>query len=259
MPKRPCSIALNTNEESILCGDKFGDVYALPLKDVPFKLNSSPNNLQSSDAHVAAVEKKFVPAANNLTIHTKTNRRALLNQQRAANKAPERKALAFTHQLLLGHVSLLTDLVYVTLTDLTEGGPSSKDYIITADRDEHIRVSRGPPQSHIIENYCLGHTSFVSKLCVPKWKQSILVSGGGDSFLLLWNWSVGQALQKIEIATLLDVKRPPNTTARTSSKESTSSHAAVHGDIAVSGLWAVETQSEDLTSSQGDIFVACEG
>ena len=258
MPKRPCSIALNTNEESILCGDKFGDVYALPLRDVPIDPNSSPSVIEASEARAAPIEKKFVPAANNLTIHTKTNQRALLNQQRAANKTAERKALAFTHQLLLGHVSLLTDLVYVTLTDFIESGPRNKDYIITADRDEHIRVSRGPPQSHVIESYCLGHRCFVSKLCIPKWEKSILISGGGDGFLLLWNWSAGLARQKVEIATLLDTHRPPSTTVPTASKKRAASPTS-HNDIAVSGLWAVETQSEDLVSSWGDIFVACEG
>ena len=259
MPKRPCSITLNTDEDSIMCGDKFGDVYVLPLREIPNEADSSSIVAQPMEGRTAPTEKKFVPAANNLTIHTQTNQRALLNQQNAANKRTEKKALSFTHQLLLGHVSLLTDLVYVALIELSESGSKRQDYIITADRDEHIRVSRGPPQSHIIESYCLGHTSFVSKLCVPKWKESILISGGGDSFLLLWDWAVGLALQKIEIATLLDVHRPPKNTVSTDAKTRISPYATSDNGIAISGLWAVETQSQDLSSSRGDILVACEG
>lgn len=57
-------------------------------------------------------------------------------------------ASGFEHKLLLGHVSMLTDIALVVL--------NGRNYIITADRDEHIRISRGIPQSHIIEGFCLG-------------------------------------------------------------------------------------------------------
>jgi len=49
-------------------------------------------------------------------------------------------------QLVLGHTSLLTSF---TLSE-------DERYIITADRDEHIRIS-WYPQSYCIEGYCLGH------------------------------------------------------------------------------------------------------
>lgn len=49
-------------------------------------------------------------------------------------------------ELILGHASLLTTFL------LTADG----QYIVTADRDEHIRVS-WYPQGYTIESYCLGH------------------------------------------------------------------------------------------------------
>lgn len=48
---------------------------------------------------------------------------------------------------IVGHVSMLTDM---TLSD-------DEKYIITADRDEHVRVSRYP-NGYNIESYCMGHT-----------------------------------------------------------------------------------------------------
>ncbi|KAL5512933.1 TRM82 [Sanghuangporus vaninii] len=90
--------------------------------------------------------------------------------------------------LLLGHVSLLTTFI------LSE----DEKYIITADRDEHIRVS-WYPEAYTIENYCLGHRKFVSALHRPSWDHSVLVSGGGDPHLKFWNWMEGKLLHEIPI------------------------------------------------------------
>ena len=49
-------------------------------------------------------------------------------------------------ELILGHASLLT---HCLLT------PDEK-FIVTADRDEHIRVS-WYPEGYVIESFCLGH------------------------------------------------------------------------------------------------------
>ncbi|THG97223.1 hypothetical protein EW026_g4740 [Hermanssonia centrifuga] len=79
--------------------------------------------------------------------------------------------------LILGHTSLLTSFVLT----------SDEQFVISADRDEHVRVSWFP-QGYVIERYCLGHEKFVSAIHVPSFAPSQLVTGGGDPVLKLWDW-----------------------------------------------------------------------
>ncbi|KAI0310719.1 WD40-repeat-containing domain protein, partial [Amylostereum chailletii] len=90
--------------------------------------------------------------------------------------------------LILGHTSLLTS-VLLTMDER---------YIVTSDRDEHIRVS-WYPQGYCIESYCLGHTKFVSAIHIPIFAPSLLLSGGGDSSLRKWDWLSGKPLGEIPI------------------------------------------------------------
>ncbi|KAL2853160.1 hypothetical protein BJX68DRAFT_265383 [Aspergillus pseudodeflectus] len=194
MPKRPCSITFMDNNE-ILLGDKFGDVYSMPL--IP---SAEPRVSKAAREH----QKRI--AATNLTVHTQRNLKSLeMQKQQAAKKAAAKADKApedgpsFQHQLLLGHVSLLTDVAFVSLPSPDPSSNRKRGYILSADRDEHIRVSRGPPQAHVIENYCLGHSSFISSLCIPQWAPEILISGGGDPYLLVWNWTAAHVLHKVPL------------------------------------------------------------
>ncbi|OTA64553.1 hypothetical protein K449DRAFT_392629 [Hypoxylon sp. EC38] len=156
------------------------------------KAAATPASTPSTPSSAPA-PSSFKPAANRFTVHSKRNLRALEEQERIlASRQPQearKEGPAFEHEVILGHVSMLTALVLATSSD-------SKPYIITADRDEHIRVSRGVPQAHVIETYCLGHKSFVNALCVAG---SLLVSGGGDNELYLWAWKSGHLQRKIDL------------------------------------------------------------
>jgi tRNA (guanine-N(7)-)-methyltransferase subunit TRM82 len=106
--------------------------------------------------------------------------------------------------LVLGHTSLLTTLLL---------SPDEK-YLLTADRDEHVRVSWFP-QAFIIEAFCLGHTKylptahfffriltqrrFVSAIHIPPSSPDHLISGGGDPELRVWEWRTGRALAKLPV------------------------------------------------------------
>lgn len=242
MPKRPCVIAITEDDATIISGDKFGDVYSLPL----LPLEDAANNLANGNPAVPTskpTKELLSPAANTLTVHSQRNLRALENQKRQAKKPSEKLQPEFERSLLLGHVSMLTDIVLASI-------PPRK-YIITSDRDEHIRVSRGIPQAHIIEGYCLGHSQFVSRLCVPAAFPNMLISGGGDCELFLWDWESGQLLSKVDMKchvdeVMLEFEAEPESNDLTETQQLTVS-AIVYSREAIS------KGSEDF------IVVTCEG
>ncbi|KAI1649834.1 uncharacterized protein F4817DRAFT_357229 [Daldinia loculata] len=194
MPKRPSSIAITPDGTTILSADKFGDVYSLPL--IPTATPPEATSAPSTPSSVPVSAPSFKPAANRLTVHSQRNLRALEEQERilaSRKREPAKDAPASKYEPILGHVSMLTALALALAT------ADGKPYIITADRDEHIRVSRGIPQAHIVENYCLGHEAFLSALCVPASRPEVLVSGGGDDELFVWNWKAAQLLGKTDL------------------------------------------------------------
>lgn len=266
MPKRPCAISLTPDENTILCADKFGDVYSLPLLELPS--TGSPANesglCRTSMKEDEPVKKHFTPAANTKTVHTLRNRKALRDQQAHTNLVPKSKSSNFMHRLLLGHVSMLTDLLCISVPDYTSNPHQPRTYIFTSDRDEHIRVSRGMPQAHMIEGFCLGHTEFVSKLCIPRWHEQILISGGGDDYLLTWNWFSRELLQQVDLKSHVDDFRTHFISASnrlgTNLMQDLSEGSENHlTSIAISGIWAVAGPGVNLGNPNGEVIVACEG
>ncbi|KAF8500517.1 WD40-repeat-containing domain protein [Gautieria morchelliformis] len=117
----------------------------------------------------------------------------------AQSSGPRPKESQASHEnphgsLVLGHASIITSF------RLSHDGR----YIITADRDEHIRVSRYP-NGYNIERYCLGHQLFISTICVPAFDPSSLISGGGDPSMKIWDWMSGDLKFHIPVA---DTVRP---------------------------------------------------
>ena len=264
MPKKPCAVALTPDDSTILCADKFGDVYSLPLAGQACEseaVSSADANGTSGMSNHKQKENPFAPSATSLTVHTKRNRDALRQQQKIKTPREEKKALSFEHKLLLGHVSLLTDVKCVNLMS-----PSQKprNYIITSDRDEHIRVSRGGPQAHVIDGYCLGHTEFITKLCVPPIYPHLLISGGGDDYLILWDWRTGKKLQQLDLKSLVSTVRDTHLRAGSSTSGSaeikdTGSQVDSALRICVSNIQALETQTEPDGHPRIEVIVTCEG
>jgi tRNA (guanine-N(7)-)-methyltransferase subunit TRM82 len=234
MPKRPCAVLVTPDNKTILCGDKFGDVYSLPL--FPSAVVDKVEESTQEDAG----SKKYVPSATTLTVHSGRNRRALENQMKQKDlQAKAREGPKFEYQLLLGHVSMLTDVQFAT----EEVDGKIRGYIITADRDEHIRISRGAPQAHIIEGFCLGHKDFISKICLLSGTE-LLISGGGDDWLGVWDWRAGSLKEKRDMRSALTTLFSSQTTS-----------FGAESPIAVSGLWAVPAGAEN---KEATVLVACE-
>ncbi|KAL1919406.1 uncharacterized protein VTP21DRAFT_2099 [Calcarisporiella thermophila] len=100
-------------------------------------------------------------------------------------------------ELLLGHVSMIINMIL----------SFDNKYVITCDRDEHIRVSLYP-RGYNIKSYCLGHTKVVISLVQLPWAPELIVSGGGDNTIRVWKYLVGQQAQELNILDILREKIP---------------------------------------------------
>uniref|UniRef100_A0A8C0L518 WD repeat domain 4 n=1 Tax=Canis lupus dingo TaxID=286419 RepID=A0A8C0L518_CANLU len=94
-------------------------------------------------------------------------------------------------QLELGHLSMLLDVAV---------SPDDR-YVLTADRDEKIRVSWAAAP-HSIESFCLGHTEFVSRIFVVPDHPELLLSSSGDCTLRLWEYRGGRELHCCHLTSL---------------------------------------------------------
>ncbi|KAI8979483.1 WD40-repeat-containing domain protein [Mycotypha africana] len=103
---------------------------------------------------------------------------------------------------IVGHVSMVTDMLLT---------PDEK-YVITSDRDEHIRVSRYP-NGYNIESFCLGHTDVVTRIEILPWNENILVSSGGDCTVRIWDYLKGTEISSIDLKQHILAYKPPTTDA----------------------------------------------
>jgi tRNA (guanine-N(7)-)-methyltransferase subunit TRM82 len=92
----------------------------------------------------------------------------------------------------------------------------------------------------------------VSKLCVPWWSPKKLISGGGDDFILMWDWLSGYMRQKIDIRSHVDA-------ARKVSLSICDATAQPPTNLAVSGLWAMDCPSSAGANTPRRLFVGVEG
>nr|XP_058920785.1 tRNA (guanine-N(7)-)-methyltransferase non-catalytic subunit WDR4 isoform X2 [Kogia breviceps] len=100
-------------------------------------------------------------------------------------------------KLELGHLSMLLDVAV---------SPDDR-YVLTADRDEKIRVSWAAAP-HNIESFCLGHTEFVSRIFVVPDHPELLLSSSGDRTLRLWQYRSGRELHCCHLPSLQEPTEP---------------------------------------------------
>ncbi|GMG25375.1 unnamed protein product [Ambrosiozyma monospora] len=104
---------------------------------------------------------------------------------------------------ILGHVSMLTCIDSVKDSE-------GKEYIVTSDRDEHLRITNYP-LTHIVKKWLFGHEEFISGFVLPHWLDNkVIVSAGGDPFLCNWKWeeydvqNSNNTLQKVDFSKLVE-------------------------------------------------------
>lgn len=254
----------------IICGDKFGDVYSLPLIHNPEDTKTPTpvpgiGSVQDGSPAVPDPERKAPRDTGIIT--TARNKRAAQKagemKSRNSIASLQAKELQFKHKLLLGHVSLLLDVILVTMqVELPDREKKWRTWILSADKDEHIRVSRYP-HSYMIEGFCLGHNSYVSKLLVPSFNPHILISGGGDDYLLRWDWKAKEVQQKLDlkkhVAKVLEIVKHN----KEKIKETSISGGAIDVDsgepeefqASVTGLW----EFKDEVHKRDQVLVSVEG
>lgn len=98
-------------------------------------------------------------------------------------------------QPILGHVSMLTDIISVKNT-------AGQRFVITSDRDEHIKISHYP-QCFIVDKWLFGHKQFISSMDCPSWNPSLLFSAGGDDSIFSWDWVKGTLLSQFNYTELI--------------------------------------------------------
>ncbi|KAJ3277193.1 hypothetical protein HDV01_000245 [Terramyces sp. JEL0728] len=142
----------------------------------------------SDDKELQIWDAQTLKVINKRTILKRATSDKFGDMYKLAVDNPGAKAL-----LLIGHVSILTDMAFT----------SDSKYLITSDRDEKIRVNKYP-ETYDIHQFLLGHTVFVSKIITLENKET-LISGGGDDWLGVWNYTTGKLLQKLDIVSGLEL------------------------------------------------------
>lgn len=293
MPKRIQAVSLTSRQgrEYLIVGDKFGDVWEVPVLVDPnwvpqdIKQHEESRNDQDGGDGGAVSKGAYEPSATELTVHTKGNLMALEQQRKLKEKKAKERAkhgldqvqakqddgpsgkgpgVDFEARLVLGHVSLLTDVTVASVSHKSENGKRTiRRYILSGDRDEHVRASRYP-QSHVIEGYCLGMTDFVSCVRILPGNSQWAVVGTGEPALRVFDWTTGACLatEKFDVVELrARVSTQEGADSGKNSDETVFKTAFKaleerEGKVAVSRIWPVPVLSDDQS---GVVLVALEG
>ncbi|RLN93522.1 hypothetical protein BBJ28_00019035 [Nothophytophthora sp. Chile5] len=115
---------------------------------------------------------------------------------------------------LLGHTTSMVTHIAVN---------HDSSLLLTADRDEKVRVSRFP-NAAIIESYCLGHAASLTKLACSVVTPGLVVSTSMDNTLKLWEMASGTLLASQPL--LPDVQVAVEPTDKTETEEDGAGNAA---------------------------------
>eukprot|EP01111_Echinosteliopsis_oligospora_P000933 TRINITY_DN1115_c1_g1_i3.p1 TRINITY_DN1115_c1_g1~~TRINITY_DN1115_c1_g1_i3.p1 ORF type:complete len:405 (+),score=129.58 TRINITY_DN1115_c1_g1_i3:71-1285(+) len=178
--KKTTAALFSHDDETVVFSDKFGDVYSFPAQ--------SPSPSSSSSSTTTTTTSSSSPSSSS---SSSTTTAADSATDKSNDKGKVKNKDTEGSQNIMGHYASITDM---TMT------PDGK-YLITADKDEHIRVSHFP-HAFDISCYCLSHKEFVSRIFTAHSLKDNLISGSGDGSLRLWNWTNGHLLDTVFIGPL---------------------------------------------------------
>lgn len=157
---------------------------------------------------------------------------------------------------IMGHLSMLLDIAFVRTKE-------NEEFILTADRDEKIRLSHYP-NAYNIQGYCLGHTEFVSNVKLIDQNHILSASGDGklkpsfeknDLYLFffsgtlrLWHLPDCVELNLFETKTLISSSKE---IFYTSSLNSEDTQSSLDSSSMNYSIWKM-----DIASSSSDTFIA---
>jgi tRNA (guanine-N(7)-)-methyltransferase subunit TRM82 len=136
LPKKANQVLVTKDGNTILVADKFGDVFSCVCFILMVLRMSGLTDSSIPSYPVEAPKSGQVEASPKYAPNSLEGR-----------KSTKSHANPSQGTLVLGHTSSLTAM---SLT-------FDERFIVTADRDEHIRVSHFP-RGYDIERYCMGHT-----------------------------------------------------------------------------------------------------
>ncbi|XP_044297695.1 tRNA (guanine-N(7)-)-methyltransferase non-catalytic subunit WDR4 [Varanus komodoensis] len=143
----------------------------------------------------------------------------------------------------LGHLSLLLDVAL---------SPDDR-YILTADRDEKIRVSLIREPYNIV-SFCLGHREFVSRIFVIPNYPGLLLSASGDCTLRLWEYRSGKEVHCCQLNTLNKCETTKNEKKYTVSRITYCCEgnyiAVLYDRIPTVSIFQLDTVAQTLTDKQ---------
>jgi hypothetical protein len=210
----------------VVTGDLAGDAFAYSLTDKDHQYQDDAT-LSKSNGHRHGIDNGGVQDDTTNAAGQEMPKLPALTLAAALKESPEEITCCSFRRLLLGHTASMLTAVECTRTtnNGNNGNYDNELLILTADRDEKIRVSSFP-NTHEVQGYLLGHSAFISSMAIVKNNKTttnrdnsnnssdsskcknndasmnIVVSCGGDCFLRVWDYQKCIELASLDLSSL---------------------------------------------------------
>ncbi|XP_077288069.1 tRNA (guanine-N(7)-)-methyltransferase non-catalytic subunit wuho [Arctopsyche grandis] len=141
------------------------------------------NRRLSIDLPRAASEIRFTFDSQHLLVADKTGDGYIVNTNSDGDSIVK----------IVGNLSMLLDILM----------DDTKNFVISCDRDEKIKVSCYP-RTYEIQSFCLGHREFITCIDFLPHDKRFLISASGDGTVKIWDYVIGKEILSIDVNEHLD-------------------------------------------------------